>query len=106
MVRQILNLLRHWRETKTALSTLSFLYDSHSDALDVLGGLTDEEMQAVCSWASSLTNSLTPSLPQSSTHNASTYLITLQHMPTTSTFSFPNTSSTARVTPKRGFGLP
>ena len=53
MVRRILNLLRHWRETKTALSTLSFLYDSHSDALDVLGGLTDEEMQAVCSWATS-----------------------------------------------------
>lgn len=31
---------------------------------------------------------------------------TLQHMPTTSTFSFPKTSLTARVTPKRGFGLP
>lgn len=53
MVRRILNLLRHWRETKTALSTLSFLYDSNSDALDVLGGLTDEEMHAVCSWATS-----------------------------------------------------
>lgn len=67
MVRRILNLLRHWRETKTALSTLSFLYDSNSDALDVLGGLTDEEMQAVCSWASSLTDSANPSLSQSST---------------------------------------
>ena len=67
MIKRIINIIRHWRETKTALSTLSFLYDSNSDALDVLGGLTDEEMQAVCSWASSLTNSLTPSLPQSST---------------------------------------
>ena len=67
MIKRIINIIRHWRETKTALSTLSFLYDSNNDALDVLGGLTEEEMQAVCSWASSLTNSLTPSLPQSST---------------------------------------
>lgn len=67
MIKRIINIIRHWRETKTALSTLSFLYDSNNDALDVLGGLTEEEMQAVCSWASSLTNSLTSSLPQSST---------------------------------------
>lgn len=67
MINRILTIIKHWREAKTALSTLSFLYDSKSDALDVLGGLTEEEMQAVCSWASSLTNSLTPSLPQSST---------------------------------------
>ena len=53
MINRILTIIKHWREAKTALSTLSFLYDSNSDALDVLGGLTDEEMQAVCSWATS-----------------------------------------------------
>jgi len=44
-------LLKHWREAKSAFSTLSFLYGGKSDALDALGGLTDEEMQAVCRWA-------------------------------------------------------
>ena len=34
------------------------------------------------------------------------HTFTLQHIPTTSTFSFPKTSSTARVTPKLGLGLP
>ena len=53
MIKRIINIIRHWRETKTALSTLSFLYDSNNDALDVLGGLTEEEMQAVCAWATS-----------------------------------------------------
>ena len=67
MIGRILNLLRNWREAKTALSTLSFLYDSNSDALDVLGGLTEEEMQAVCTWASSLDHSSTPPFTQSST---------------------------------------
>ena len=52
MIRRLIILLKHWRQAKTALSTLSFLYDSNSDALDVLGGLTDEEMRAVCAWAS------------------------------------------------------
>ena len=43
--------LKHWREAKSALSTLSYLYDAKSDALDALGGLTSEEMRAVCDWA-------------------------------------------------------
>lgn len=51
MLKRILSIIKHWRQAKTALSTLSFLYDSNSDALDVLGGLTEEEMQAVCKWA-------------------------------------------------------
>lgn len=51
MIRRILTLLKHWREAKSALSTLSCLYDSKSDALDALGGLTAEEMKAVCDWA-------------------------------------------------------
>lgn len=50
MIRRILTLLKNWRETKTALSTLSFLYGGKDD-LDALGGLTDEEMKAVCDWA-------------------------------------------------------
>ena len=50
MIRRILTLLKNWRKTKTALSTLSFLYGGKDD-LDALGGLTDEEMKAVCAWA-------------------------------------------------------
>ena len=46
-----------------------------------------------------------PLLP-SSANVKDLHLFTLQHMPTTSTFSLPKTSSTARVTPKRGLGLP
>ena len=51
MLKRILSIIKHWRQAKTALSTLSFLYDSNSDALDVLGGLTEDEIQAVCKWA-------------------------------------------------------
>jgi predicted O-methyltransferase YrrM len=51
MIGRIWTLLRHWREAKSALSTLSHLYDAGSDALDALGGLTEEEMKAVCGWA-------------------------------------------------------
>ena len=47
----MMTLLRHRREARTALSTLSYLYSGDSTALDVLGGLTDEEMKAVCAWA-------------------------------------------------------
>lgn len=46
-----MTLWRHRGEAKTALSTLSYLYSGDSNALDALGGLTDEEMAAVCSWA-------------------------------------------------------
>lgn len=50
MIRRIWTLIRHWRDVKTALSTLSFLYGG-TDDLDALGGLTEEEMRAVCAWA-------------------------------------------------------
>jgi len=50
MIKRIWTLLKHWRQTKTALSTLSFLYGG-TDDLDALGGLTEEEMRAVCTWA-------------------------------------------------------
>ena len=50
MISRVWALCRNWRNVKTALSTLSHLYDAESDALDALGGLTDEEMKAVCAW--------------------------------------------------------
>lgn len=49
MFKRIITLLRHWREAKTALSTLSFLYGS-TDDLDALGGLTEEEMAGLIRW--------------------------------------------------------
>ncbi len=52
MIKRILTIIRHWRDAKTALSTLSYLHSGESDALDALGGLTDEEMLAVSAWAS------------------------------------------------------
>lgn len=51
MFGRIVTLLKHCKESKTALSTLSYLYSGDSTALDALGGLTDEEMKAVCAWA-------------------------------------------------------
>ena len=51
MLNRILTLFKHAKEAKTALSTLSYLYSGDSNALDALGGLTDEEMAAVCRWA-------------------------------------------------------
>lgn len=51
MIRRIWTLLKHWREAKSAFSTLSYLYDGRSMALDALGGLTEEELRAVCGWA-------------------------------------------------------
>ena len=51
MIRRIWTLLKHWREAKSAFSTLSHLYDGRSRELDALGGLTEEEMRAVCAWA-------------------------------------------------------
>ncbi len=51
MLKRLLTLWRHRQEAKTALSTLSYLYAGDSDALDALGGLTDEELRAVCRWA-------------------------------------------------------
>ena len=52
MIKRILSVIKNWRSAKTALSTLSYLYSGDSDALDALGGLTDEEIRAVCGWAS------------------------------------------------------
>ena len=43
--------MRHWREAKSAFSTLSYLYGGDSNAMDALGGLTEEEMKAVVDWA-------------------------------------------------------
>jgi len=51
MFKRLMALWRYRREAKTALSTLSYLYSGESSALDALGGLTDEEMNAVCAWA-------------------------------------------------------
>ena len=51
MIKRLITLLRHWREAKTAFSTLSYLYADSNTSLDALGGLTDEEMGAVCKWA-------------------------------------------------------
>lgn len=51
MIKRLLTLLRHWREARTAFSTLSYLYAEGDRSLDALGGLTDEEIRAVCAWA-------------------------------------------------------
>ena len=52
MIKRILSVIKNWRSAKTAFSTLSYLYSGDSDALDALGALTDEEIRAVCGWAS------------------------------------------------------
>lgn len=51
MLGRIGALLRHWREAKTALSTLSYLHGGSGCDMDALGGLTDDEMRALCDWA-------------------------------------------------------
>lgn len=50
MIKRIITLLRHWREAKSAFSTLSYLYGGESAALDVVGGLTEEEIEGLISW--------------------------------------------------------
>ena len=50
MISRIVTLLRNWKSAKSAFSTLSYLYSGKSDALDALGGLTDEEMQGLIRW--------------------------------------------------------
>jgi len=50
MLKRMMTLLRHWREAKRAFSTLGYLYSDESDALDALGGLTEEEMQGLIGW--------------------------------------------------------
>ena len=56
MIGRWITLVKHWREAKTALSTLSYLYGDKSGSMDALGGLTDEEMDAVCKWATEKPN--------------------------------------------------
>ena len=51
MIRRLVTLVKHWREAKTALSTLSYLYGGSVVSMDALGGLTEEEMRAVVGWA-------------------------------------------------------
>ncbi len=51
MLKRIVTLLKNGRAVKTALSTLSYLYDGHNSSLDALGGLTQAELAAVCRWA-------------------------------------------------------
>jgi hypothetical protein len=58
MLRRIWALIKHWREVKSGFSTLSYLYSGKSDALDALGGLTDEEMSAVSSWVGEIPGSV------------------------------------------------
>lgn len=51
MIKSLSAIIKHWREAKAAFSTLSYLYSDDDGSLDALGGLTEEEMQAVCRWA-------------------------------------------------------
>lgn len=51
MLKRIFSLMLHWREAKSAFSTLSYLYSGDSNAMDALGGLTEEEMKALVGWA-------------------------------------------------------
>lgn len=50
MIRRLMTLLRNWKAAKTALSTLSYLYDGESDAMDAVGGLTGEELEGLVGW--------------------------------------------------------
>lgn len=50
MIKKIITLLKHWREAKSAFSTLSYLYGGESGAMDALGGLTEEEIQGIIKW--------------------------------------------------------
>ncbi len=53
-MKRLLTLIKHWREAKAAFSTLSTLYSDGNVCLDALGGLTDEELKAVCGWATEM----------------------------------------------------
>ncbi len=50
MLRKVWMLLKHRREVRMAVSSALRLADGDANAA-VLGGLTDEEMRAVCDWA-------------------------------------------------------
>lgn len=49
MIKRLITLLQHWQKAKVAFSTLSYMYSD--GPMDVLGGLTEEEINAVCGWA-------------------------------------------------------
>jgi len=51
MIRRLLTLVKNWQQAKTAFSTLAALYGDKIGSMDVLGGLTEDEMEAVCRWA-------------------------------------------------------
>ena len=51
MHSRLIALLKNRQAARTALSTLSYLYSGDSNAMDALGGLTEEEMKAVVGWA-------------------------------------------------------
>lgn len=49
-MKRIMAIMRHWREAKTAFSTLGYLYSGGNDLLNALGGLTDSEMEGLIRW--------------------------------------------------------
>lgn len=49
MFKRIVTLIKHWREAKSAFSTLSYLY-GEGGAMDVVGGLTEEEIEGLIAW--------------------------------------------------------
>ena len=51
MLKQIMTLLRNWRQAKSTFSTLAHLYALGDHRLDALGGLTREEMDGLARWA-------------------------------------------------------
>jgi precorrin-6B methylase 2 len=52
MFKRIWALMKHWRDVKRTLSALSYFCMKDNHALDELGSLTDEELNAVKAWAS------------------------------------------------------
>ena len=51
MFRRAVTLLRHFTEARSAFSTLASLYSTDENAMNALGGLTEEEIAAVVGWA-------------------------------------------------------
>jgi hypothetical protein len=56
MFKRMMALWTHRRAARTALSTLSYLYADGCTDLDALGGLTADELHAVCAWAAETKN--------------------------------------------------
>ena len=49
MLNRIVTLLRHWRDVRTSLGTLSRAWGGDS-SIDMVGGLTQEEIEGLISW--------------------------------------------------------